>query len=230
MFSRIDPESVFVVIPAFNEGECLSLVIDQLVDKTYNLVVVDDGSKNDLLPLIKNKPVFFLRHKINLGQGAAIQTGIDFAISRQASYVVTFDADGQHDANDISKMLDALSKKESDIALGSRFIEKSRSIPARRKLLLQLARFINYIFTGLFLTDAHNGLRVMTREAAGKIRIKENRMAHATEILSIIRKEKLKYIEVPVTVYYTDYSRSKGQTATGGFRILFDLLLNKIFR
>jgi glycosyltransferase involved in cell wall biosynthesis len=192
--------------------------------------VVDDGSHIDLFPLLKDKPLFFLRHKINLGQGAAIQTGIDFAISRHASYIVTFDADGQHNANDISKMLDALVETNSDIALGSRFIEKSNSIPARRKVLLQLARYINYLFTGLFLTDAHNGLRVMTKETATKIRMKENRMAHATEILSLIRKEKLKYVEVPVTIYYTEYSRTKGQTATGGFRIFFDLLLNKIFR
>jgi glycosyltransferase involved in cell wall biosynthesis len=230
MFSHIDSTTVFIIIPAFNEHESLGNVVDELINKHYSLVVVDDGSDIDLFPLLKNKPAFLLRHKINLGQGASIQTGIDFAISKQASYIVTFDADGQHNADDIAKMLDALVETKSDIALGSRFIEKSNSIPVRRKILLQLARYINYLFTGLFLTDAHNGLRVMTAETATKIRIKENRMAHATEILSLIRKEKMKYVEVPVAIYYTEYSRTKGQTATSGFRILFDLLLNKIFR
>lgn len=230
MFSHIDPKTVFIIIPAFNEQESLGSVVDELMKKNYSLVVIDDGSDVDLSPLLKNKPVVFLRHRVNLGQGAAIQTGIDFAITRQASYIVTFDADGQHSANDIDKMLETLCETKSSIALGSRFIEKSNSIPSKRKVLLQLARYINYFFTGLFLTDAHNGLRVMTSEAAKKICISENRMAHATEILSRIRKEKMKYVEVPVTVNYTEYSIAKGQTATGGFRILFDLLLNKIFR
>lgn len=230
MFNHIDPKKVFIVIPAFNEQESLGFVVDALAKKNYSLVVIDDGSNMDLFPLIKGKPVFFLRHKINLGQGASIQTGIDFAISKGAAYIATFDADGQHNVNDIDKMLEVLCETKSDIAMGSRFIERSNSIPSKRKTLLRLARYINYIFTGLFLTDAHNGIRVMTRESAKKIIIKENRMAHATEILSAIRKEKMKYIEVPVTVNYTEYSLAKGQTVTSGFRILFDLLLNKIFR
>lgn len=230
MFNHIDPKTVFIIIPAFNEHESLDSVVDELTNKHYSLVVVDDGSNINLFPLLKNKPVFFLRHKINLGQGAAIQTGIDFAISKGAAYIATFDADGQHNAEDVDKMLDALCSTKSDIALGSRFMENNSSIPSKRKILLQLARFVNYFFTGIFLTDAHNGLRVITREAAQKITIQENRMAHATEILSLIRKEKLKYVEVPVSVNYTRYSLAKGQTASGSFRIFFDLLLNKIFR
>jgi len=229
MCSPIDPKTVFVVIPAFNEHQSLQLVVDELVDKHYNVVVVDDGSAMDLYPLLKNKPIFFLRHKVNLGQGAALQTGIEFALSRQPSYIVTFDADGQHNANDIEKMLLKLFEAKADIALGSRFI-KNNPIPLKRKILLQAGRYINYLFTRLLLTDAHNGLRAMTKETAEKIRIRENRMAHATEILSLIQKEKLKYIEVPVEVYYTEYSQRKGQTAMSSFRIFFDLLLNKIFR
>lgn len=229
MCSPIDPKTVFVVIPAFNEHQSLQLVVDELVDKHYNVVVVDDGSARDLYPLLKNKPIFFLRHKVNLGQGAALQTGIEFALSRQPSYIVTFDADGQHNANDIEKMLLKLFETKADIALGSRFI-KNNPIPLKRKILLQAGRYINYLFTQLLLTDAHNGLRAMTKETAEKIRIRENRMAHATEILSLIQKEKLKYIEVPVEIYYTEYSQRKGQTAMSSFRIFFDLLLNKIFR
>jgi glycosyltransferase involved in cell wall biosynthesis len=228
MYSQIDPKTVFVVIPAFNEYESLRMVIDELAVTNYNLVVVDDGSHTDVYQLLRNRQVFLLKHRINLGQGAALQTGIEFALSRQASYIVTYDADGQHKVTDIDKLLVALTETKSSIALGSRFITKNNSVPA--KIVLQIGRYINFLFTGLFLSDAHNGLRAMTRTAAEKIQLKENRMAHATEILSQIKKHKLKYVEVPVDVTYTEYSKQKGQTTMGSFRILFDLFLNKIFK
>jgi glycosyltransferase involved in cell wall biosynthesis len=230
MSGPTNPNNIFVVIPAYNEQHSLQFVVDELIHKNYSVIVVDDGSDIDLLQQLKKRKAFLLRHRINLGQGAALQTGIEFALAQQALFIVTFDADGQHDTTDIGKMLVALNKTGSAIALGSRFIDGTNSIPGSRKMLLQLGRYFNFLFTGLFLTDAHNGLRAMTREAAEKIQLTENRMAHATEILSVIRKNKLKYIEVPVKVSYTEYSQKKGQTAMNSFRILFDLLLNKIFR
>lgn len=229
MLSPIDPRKVFVVIPAFNEQQSLQFVVDELITKRYNPVIIDDGSANDIYSLIKGGNVYFLRHRVNLGQGAALQTGIEFALHKQASYIVTFDADGQHHANDIEQMLAKLEETGSDIVLGSRFM-KSNAIPLTRRIILQTARYVNFLFTGLFLTDAHNGLRALTKEAAEKITITENRMAHATEILSLIRRNKLKYVEVPVNVSYTEYSQQKGQSAIDSFRIFFDLLLNKIFR
>ena len=231
MSNRIDPKNVFVIIPAYNENTIIHSVVQELVGYNYNLVVIDDGSQPNLYPLLKKMPVYFLRHRANLGQGAALQTGIEFSLNKQADYIVTFDADGQHKAGDIEKLLEPLADNKMDIALGSRFLtEAGPDIPAKRKMLLQLARYVNYFFTGLFLTDAHNGLRAMTRFTAEKIRIHENGMAHATEILSQIRKKQLRYVEVPVNIHYTDYSRKKGQTIWSGFRIFFDLLLNKIFR
>lgn len=231
MSSQIDHKNVFVVIPAYNEGTIIHSVIDELKTRNYGVIIVDDGSDDLLEKSLPNKNIFCLRHGVNLGQGAALQTGIEFALEKGAEYIVTFDADGQHNVNDIDALLHYLINKNFDIVLGSRFLStKSKHVPPLRKLLLHAARYFNYLFTGLLLTDAHNGLRAMSRNAARQIQLQENRMAHATEILFFIKKSKLKYAEVPVTIIYTPYSRQKGQTALSSVRIFFDLLLNKIFK
>lgn len=230
MSLRTSTKDVFVIIPAYNETEVIEKVLQGLLPFHYSIVVVDDGSSVNLQKLISHLPVYIVRHKVNLGQGAALQTGIGFALSKGAAYIITFDADGQHLPEDISSLIEPLEQDKADITLGSRFIGKKGNVPARRKLLLKTARFINFFFTGLLLTDAHNGLRAMTAAAAKSIRLKQPGMAHATEIIAQIKKQKLRYTEVPVTVMYTDYSKNKGQTVWGGFRIFFDILLDKIFK
>lgn len=231
MSTLINNKRVFVIIPAYNENTIIEPVIQELLPFKYTIIVVDDGSTKKLAPLINELPVYFIRHKINLGQGAALQTGIDFALSKKAEYLVTFDADGQHQSADIEKLLQVLVNEKADIVSGSRFLKGSPgNMPIKRKALLQIARYVNFAFTGLLLTDAHNGLRAMTNEAAQKIKIQENRMAHATEILHQVKKNKLKHKEVPVNIQYTEYSKKKGQNLLSGFRIFFDLLLNKIFK
>ena len=231
MSHHINPKDVFVIMPAYNENLIIQPVIQELLPYQYNIVVIDDGSAKTLAPLLKKIPVYFIRHKVNLGQGAALQTGIEFALSKQAKYIIMFDADGQHQASDIEKLLLYLINEKVDIVSGSRFMKgSSHNMSSGRKLFLQIARFANFFFTGLLLTDAHNGLRAITREAAQKIKITENGMAHATEILNQISKRRLRHREVPVTIHYTEYSKKKGQTLTSSFRIFFDLLLNKIFK
>ena len=225
-----NPSPVFVIIPAYNEEKVITEVIEGLLPLGYNIVVVDDGSTTPVLELLHKYPVAVLRHRINLGQGAALQTGIEYALSKQAQFLVSFDADGQHQAADITKLLAPLQNGEADICLGSRFLGHSQQVPAARKRLLKLARLVNYVFTGLLLTDAHNGLRAMNRKAGELIKLRQAGMAHATEIIANIRKQKLRYREVPVEIRYTDYSTRKGQTVWSSFRIFFDILLNKIFK
>lgn len=224
-----DPKNVFIIIPAYNEEEVISEVLRELIPLNHTIVVVDDGSTIDLTKSLAG-PVYILRHKVNLGQGAALQTGIEFALAKNAAFIVTFDADGQHQPDDINTLLQPLVNNEADIALGSRFLGSTNNIPAKRKQLLKFARLVNYFFTGLLLSDAHNGLRAMTAKTAQQIKIRQNGMAHATEIIAEIRKKKISYKEVPVTISYTEYSKNKGQTVWGGFRIFFDILLNKIFK
>lgn len=231
MSLHIDPAKIFVVIPVFNEHAVIRSVVDELLAANYFPVVVDDGSEQGIGEELKGRKLFYLKHDVNLGQGAALQTGIEFALSRDAEFIVTFDADGQHKVNDIGRLVDCLAESKADVALGSRFISSStNNIPKKRKWLLQTARYFNFLFTGLLLTDAHNGLRALTRKAATEINMEENRMAHATEFLTLIKKNKLKYVEVPVTIVYTNYSLRKGQRLGSSFRIFFDLLLNKIFK
>ncbi|MGQ0739900.1 MAG: glycosyltransferase family 2 protein [Bacteroidota bacterium] len=230
MSPQINPQDVFVIIPAYNEQGVIARVIHELIPFRYKLLVVDDGSAAELDELLQQFPVYLLRHRVNQGQGAALQTGIEFAMSKQAAYIVTFDADGQHLPSDIEKLLEPLAANKADITLGTRFSGGNSNISTGRKWVLKTARFINWFFTGLLLSDAHNGLRAMTGAAASSIRIRQNGMAHATEIVAEIRKNKLRYAEVPVSIRYTDYSRNKGQTVWGSFQIFFDILLNKIFK
>jgi glycosyltransferase involved in cell wall biosynthesis len=231
MLHRTKISTVFVIIPAYNENVVLRTVIEELIALHMNIIVVDDGSAEHLYSLLNQLPVYVLRHRINLGQGAAIQTGIEFALSKKADIIVTFDADGQHTAGDIEKMVNKISEGSADIVFGSRFMKGAKhNMPASRRFLLQMARYLNYFFTGILLTDAHNGLRAMNRKTASLLKLKENRMAHATELVLKVKKNKLWYTEMPVSIQYTQYSLAKGQSAKNSFRILLDLLLNKLFK
>jgi glycosyltransferase involved in cell wall biosynthesis len=230
MSSQPIPDTVFVIIPFYNENTVIRQVINDLLPLQYQLVIVDDGSTVSPVGIILYNKIHFLRHKVNLGQGAAIQTGIDYALSKEALWIITFDADGQHQASDIQQLILPVINGEADITIASRFLEKSKhNASAGRKLILKTGRWVNYFFTGLYLSDAHNGLRAMNRNAAEKIHLKENRMAHATEFLLTIRKQKLRCKEVAATVNYTDYSKNKGQSVFNSIRIFFDLVLHKLF-
>lgn len=225
-----DKKTIFVVIPCYNEAGIIRETIAAIIEKDYSIIVVDDHSTDNTREQLKEIPLIYIRHRLNLGQGAALQTGISVALKRGAEYLVTFDADGQHDVNDIDGMLQKLKEDQLEIVLGSRFLPGSGgNISAGRKLLLKAACYLNYLFTGILLTDAHNGLRVMNRHAAKSIHLKENRMAHATEILKEIKKHDLKFGEFPVHIHYTGYSKKKGQSLLNSIRIFFDLVLNKIF-
>ena len=221
-----------IIIPAYNEREeVLRNTLQSFSEQEYSVVVVDDGSDEDLSLLLKDlKWVTVLRHPINLGQGAALQTGMDYALAESAEAVVHFDADGQHDVREIPILLDALAQG-ADMALGSRFLRKedAEAVPWSRRLLLRGARCVNFLFAGKWLSDAHNGFRALNRKAMQSIRITENRMAHATEIVALARKASLKIVEVPVHIQYTEYSRAKGQSWRQSLNILMELLLNKLF-
>ena len=225
-----DKRAIFVVIPCYNEAGIIRETITAVIEKGYSIIVVDDHSTDNTKEQLSDIKLIYIRHRLNMGQGAALQTGISVALKKGAEYLVTFDADGQHDVNDIDGMIDKLKESQLDVVLGSRFLPGAGgNISAGRKLLLKAACYLNYVFTGILLTDAHNGLRVMNRHGAESIHLKENRMAHATEILKEIKRNGLKFGEFPVHIHYTGYSRKKGQSLLNSVRIFFDLVLNKIF-
>jgi glycosyltransferase involved in cell wall biosynthesis len=201
-------------------------VLADLLQYSYHILVVDDGSTDQTLEAALRYPVTVLRHVTNLGQGAALQTGIRYALSSpEARLIVTFDADGQHRASDLPRLLKTCLEGHYDVVLGSRFIESGQALnmPPAKRIVLKLAIWFTRLNTGLKLTDTHNGLRVMTAEAARKIQITQNGMAHASEILAQIAAKKLRFCEVPVTISYSDYSMQKGQSLLNIINILWDM-------
>jgi polyprenyl-phospho-N-acetylgalactosaminyl synthase len=220
---------VWIVVPAYNEARVLAGVISDLKrDAQQQIVVVDDGSSDATPEVAAGSGAFVLRHPINLGQGAALQTGIEFALARGAEVIVTFDADGQHRTADIVRLVEVLHLHRADFALGSRFLGSTVNIPASRRILLRAAILFTRLTTGLALTDAHNGLRAMTRRGAQRIHLRQNRMAHASEILGQIATSGLKLVEVPVTIDYSRYSLAKGQRSGDLLVILLDLFARRL--
>jgi glycosyltransferase involved in cell wall biosynthesis len=223
-----DPTATWIVVAAYNEGVVIRGVVAEVVHAGWPVVVVDDGSRDNTVAEARAGGAIVVRHAVNLGQGAALQTGIDYALLRGASRVVTFDADGQHRAEDIAALLAALSDHGADFALGSRFRGAAVDLPPLRRLMLRLATLFTRATTGLDVSDAHNGLRAMTRRGAGSIRLRQNRMAHASEILHQIAASGLRYVEVPVTIQYSRYSLAKGQRASEFVVILLDLFARRL--
>lgn len=219
-------QSVWVVVPAYNESEILADVLKELRDfnKSYNIVVVDDGSTDDTTVVASRLNVHVLTHPINLGQGAALATGFEYVLRQKADVIVTFDADGQMRPDDIDRLVSEVTDGGADVALGSRFLAATpEGISKAKKITLKLATIFTRFSTGLKITDVHNGFRAFKADALRKIVITQNRMAHASEILSEIARNKLVYHEVPVTIRYTSYSKAKGQSILNSINILFEL-------
>jgi polyprenyl-phospho-N-acetylgalactosaminyl synthase len=219
---------VWVIIAAFNEEPAIASAVADAVATGHRTVVVDDGSRDRTAELAGGAGAIVVRHPFNLGQGAALQTGIDFAVAHGADFIVSFDADGQHRAGDIARLLEPLTAGRAEFALGSRFLGGAHGIPWSRRLLLKAATVLTRLTTGLAVTDAHNGLRAMTRRGARHICLRQNRMAHASEILDQIAASGLAFVEVPVTIEYSRYSLAKGQKSSELVTILIELFARRL--
>lgn len=224
------PADGWVVVPAYNEASRIGQVLDALVRLVPNVVVVDDGSSDSTREVALARPVWLLEHGLNLGQGAALQTGISFAIARGAQFIATFDADGQHQAEDLAVMYRTLASSGADYALGSRFLGSAEGIPRLRRWVLRLAVIFTRLLSRVAVSDVHNGIRLMTRRGAEHLRITLNRMEHASQILDQIHASGLRYVEVPVTVRYTAESLAKGQRSGAAVRLGLKLVLERLFR
>jgi len=222
--------SVWLVVPAYNEAPVVAETLAAARRVFEHVVLVDDCSSDETGRIALASGAHVCRHPINLGQGAALQTGIDYALTHGAEYVVTFDADGQHQPEDALKMVETLKREGCDVVLGSRFLGSAEGITGTRRLILMLATWYTRVTTGLTVTDTHNGLRAFTRGAARTIRIRQNRMAHASEILELIASHGLRYVEIACHIRYTAYSRAKGQRMSGAFGILLDLHIRRLYQ
>jgi len=228
--ARADRGKVWLVIAAYNEGERLGKTLQGVCAEGYRVVVVDDGSRDDTYDVALRHPVWVLRHRLNLGQGAALQTGIDFALQQGAEAIVTFDADGQHCTEDLDNLLEPVLSGRADMALGSRFLGKAIGLRRSRWLVLKLGVLFTRLVSGIRVSDTHNGLRAFSRRAAQRVRITQDRMAHASEILDRIRQEGLRYCEVPVTIRYSAATMAKGQSSWNALKIAGEFLLGRMIR
>jgi glycosyltransferase involved in cell wall biosynthesis len=222
--------AVWIVIAAYREAAVIGDVIRPLVTAGYRVVVVDDGSGDATAARAREAGAAVVRHPINRGQGAALQSGLRYALRQGAGILVTFDADGQHSPDDLPRLTAPIAGGTADIVLGSRFLEHGGEVPFARRILLGLAVAFTGVMSGIRLTDAHNGLRALSRRAAEKVDLQLDRMAHASEIIDQLVSTGLPLVEVSVTVRYTSYSLEKGQRAGNAARILWDYLLNRLSR
>lgn len=215
------------IIPAYNEEKTIGSVVQSLFNQVDEVVVVDDGSTDSTYEQAREAGATVLRHELNRGQGAALETGHEYARTLGVEQVLHFDADRQFDAADIRPALDRLKNTSADVLLGSRFLDIKKNIPwFKRSIILPMGKLFHLIFYGIHLTDAHNGFRLLNRRALDSIRLTQDRMAHASEIPVQAGWAGLKIVEFPVKVVYREY----GQGVEGGLRILRDLLLEKFIR
>ena len=220
-----DTDDVWVVIPLYNEAAVIGDVVDDVRRAFRHVVVIDDGSADHGAEVAAAAGAAVVRHPVNLGQGAALQTGFEYALSMPSMrWVVTFDADGQHQVSDVLDMLAKARTEDLQVVFGSRFQDdRTRASPAK-KVILRIAVAYTNITTGTRLTDAHNGLRVIHRDIVQRLDITQNRMAHASELVAQIGQMKVRYGESPVHILYTDYSKSKGQSLWNSVNILVELM------
>lgn len=217
----------WVVIPLYNEASVIEGVIRELHSQFVNVVCVDDGSTDGSGDVARRSGARVLSHPYNLGQGASLQTGISYAREQpSARYIVTFDADGQHRLVDAIEMVAEARERDLAIMFGSRFLDDRTNPGWVKRVILKTAVWVTNQTTGLRLTDAHNGLRVIRVDAARRIELQQDRMAHATEIVLQLGRTKLPWAEHPVEVLYTDYSKGKGQSVLNSINILVDLIVN----
>ncbi|WP_418059479.1 glycosyltransferase family 2 protein [Pimelobacter simplex] len=218
-----------VVVPTYNEGAMVGTVVSELREVFPHVVCVDDGSRDGSADAARAAGATVLRHPVNLGQGAALQTGFDYVLGRTtARHLVTFDADGQYLVEDAAAMVEVAAQSEVDIVLGSRNLGSTEGQPVARRVLMAAALRFSRSITGIRLTDTHNGLRVLNRHAAASMNLRQHGMAHASEIESRIVAASLSWREHPVTMRYSDYSRGKGQSNLNALNILYDLAAERL--
>lgn len=209
----------------YNEATVVGSVIGDLLPVFPHVVCVDDGSTDGSQDVARAAGAVVVQHPINLGQGAALQTGIEFALQDpDMDSIVTFDADGQHRVPDAFDMVQRIKSGEAEVVLGSRFLDDRTKISSMKRLVLKTAALQIRLATGLELSDAHNGLRAFDRRVASSIHLTQNRMAHASELVYQLARLDVRYKEHPVEIIYTEYSKAKGQSLLNSVNILAELL------
>lgn len=226
--SRLD--KTWILIPAYNEASSIERVIQDLQQHGFfNILVVNDGSKDSTKLIAQNAGAEVLSHVLNRGQGAALRTGLNYLREKyHPKVIVTFDADGQHLARNIQGLIKPVFDGTADIVLGSRFLKGNDSVPPLRKIILKLGVLFTNTVSNIRLTDTHNGLRAIGTKAYDRIQIYNRGMEHASEIIDEISRHRLRYQEYPVEIIYSEYSIYKGQRTSNFIKIAIKMILKKL--
>lgn len=213
------------MIPVYNEDpEILRPVVNSILSKGFNVLIIDDGSDMKY-EFTKTDHLYFMRHALNCGQGEALNSGFKFALTNGFKSAISFDGDGQHDPKEIILFEERMRENPKDILLGSRFLNINGSnVGFFKKIILKCGILLNYILSGILLTDSNCGFRMFNKKAMKQIRFKAKRMGHASELMWLIKFNKLSYTEVPVNIKYTDYSKKKGQHFLRIFPVTIEIL------
>ena len=220
-------DDTVLLVPAYNEGTVIGTHLSAARKQFHWVVCVDDGSRDDTAATARDAGAVVLRHPVNLGQGAALQTAIEYSLRLPVKWFCTFDADGQHRLDDVMSMREVAQSGCVDLVLGSRFLGSAANIPRARRWMLKAAVRFSNLTTGVKLTDAHNGLRLFNRHVAETIDLQEPGFNHASEFTTKIRANGYSFIEVPVTIDYSDYSKKKGQSLLNAVNIATDTLTSR---
>ena len=219
---------IFVVVPAYNEEKTIAKVMEDLFEMGYEIIVVDDGSSDDTYNIVsriikEKKHGIIYRHLLNRGLGAALRTGIEAALIEDPDVIVTFDADGQHDPQDILSVSKPIINGDADVVIGER---NFKQMPSSKKFGNEVMNFITMIFYGIKVKDSQSGLRAFNRKAAETIIINARDYGVSSEIIGEVKRHDLKLVEIPIKTIYTDYSRTKGTNTSEGLKILAKLIMN----
>jgi len=226
-------DDIFIVVPAYNEEKMIGNTLKKLKDEGYsNIIVVDDGSKDNTYKIAREEGVIVCRHVINRGLGGALGTGIKCALEYDPKVIVTFDADGQHDPKDIEKVARPILYEDYDVIIGSRLMDKEelKNMPLVKRIGNWGLNFLTYLIGGHIVTDSQSGLRAFSNRAAKIIlsNLKSNKYEVSSEFIVLIKRNNLKFKEVPIKTIYTDYSMSRGTNIITGFKIFIKLIIHKL--
>ena len=225
-------KDVYLVVPAFNEEKTVSQIIEGIAERGYNVILVNDGSRDKTLKLaIESKrkypnQIFVVSHVINRGLGAALKTGMVVALNKGAEYIVTFDADGQHEIADIPKVCKPLQDGEADVVIGARPFE---DMPISKSFANYIMNALTLIFYGRNVKDSQSGLRAFTAHAADVINIVSRGYGVSSDFIKEISDKKLRLAEVTITTIYTPETQNKGTDAIVGLKILTKMVID-LFR
>lgn len=225
-------EGIFLVVPAYNEERTVSQIIEGIAERGYNVVLVNDGSADSTLELATESKrkypdkIFVVSHVINRGLGAALKTGMMVALNKGAKYIITFDADGQHEISDIPNVCKPLQDGEADAVIGSRPFE---DMPLSKSFANLVMNALTFIFYGRNVKDSQSGLRAFTAEAAEKIDVVSTGYGVSSEFIKEISDKNLRLAEVTITTIYTPETQHKGTDAIVGLKILGKMVID-LFR